>query len=701
MSSAVQTATEQIAPEEQTQLPEEKGHVVVALIATLREKLTFNGAELREQFNDWLHRAGVWYLGSAVAHMLVLVVVGLVLGSMHMVTRPVNQEAPSFDTTLDTAVLSDMSLPLELGEMTGQQAPSASEIETASTSPAGDADAGGSVSGISSPTLGRGLTGTGSGSAGSGGPGGGGSGAGGSGTHVRMGDIERVGGRGTRLNMEVPVGTKGEPSAVVDNYQQAMDRITQEILLRLSKDKVLVVWCLDQSESMKDDIKEIRQRIDRVYIELGIVKASQGDALLTSVVSYGQSMRVHTRYPTADLDKIRAAMDEVPVDSSGMEMQCQTVGYAIANHRSYVTSGRRQMMLILVTDESGNPGENYQYLENTIAEAKAARCPIYVIGREAVFGYPYAHMWTTVTGPAVGGGIASRNYLVAIDRGPETPFVEQLQTDGFHERHDAHPSGFGPYEQVRMVRETGGVFFILPSPEINLFQRDNRKYELEYMRPYLPDLSSREDYANERDKHPSRATIWQVINDLNPYKPERGQYINMRMDFSPEPAAFVNQVRTEQAKAKQYVLYLNAAEKALEGMRKEREREASPRWQANYDLIFAQLLAYKVRIYEYGAYLDAFIKNPKQADIPKPDRQLHYWRIATRQKTITGDLVSSEIERSRLAFEAVKRDHAGTPYAARADVELKRGFGVELNAVYYNPTYHPPVPVTPFVAPKL
>jgi hypothetical protein len=234
-----------------------------------------------------------------------------------------------------------------------------------------------------------------------------------------------------------------------------------------------------------------------------------------------------------------------------------------------------------------------------------------------------------------------------------------------------------------------------------LFQRDNRKYELEYMRPYLPDLSSREDYAYERDKHPARTTIWQVINDLNPYRAERGQYINMRMDFSPDPAAFISQVRAEQAKAKQYVIYLNAAEKALEGMRKERARESSPRWQANYDLIFAQLLAYKVRIFEYGAYLDAFIQTPKQSDIPKPDRQLHYWRIATRAKTITGDLTSSEIERARAAFEAVKRDHVGTPYAARADVELKRGFGVELNAVYYNPQYQPPVPLQTFVMPKL
>ena len=42
----------------------------------------------------------------------------------------------------------------------------------------------------------------------------------------------------------------------------------------------------------------------------------------------------------------------------------------------------------------------------------------------------------------------------------------------------SHPSGFGPYEQTRMARETDGIFFMLPSPEVNLVGRDNRKYEL-------------------------------------------------------------------------------------------------------------------------------------------------------------------------------------------------------------------------------
>ena len=136
------------------------------------------------------------------------------------------------------------------------------------------------------------------------------------------------------------------------------------------------------------------------------------------------------------------------------------------------SSTRRQMALIVVTDESGDRIDNDTQLERAIAEAKAARCKIYVLGREAVFGYPYAHMrWVHPQ--------TKRVHWLPIDRGPETAFVEQLQTDGFHRRYDAHPSGFGPYECTRLGRETGGIFFMLPSLETNLVHGEKRNYDLE------------------------------------------------------------------------------------------------------------------------------------------------------------------------------------------------------------------------------
>jgi hypothetical protein len=100
-----------------------------------------------------------------------------------------------------------------------------------------------------------------------------------------------------RIVEEVPEGFLGDPRAIVEDYQEAMDRITQEILINLQKSPVLVLWCFDESESMKDDQEEIRGRIYRVYEELGLVSATNSDALTTAVTSYGSGFNVHTPDP--------------------------------------------------------------------------------------------------------------------------------------------------------------------------------------------------------------------------------------------------------------------------------------------------------------------------------------------------------------------------------------------------------------------
>src|SRR4029077_19521666 len=113
---------------------------------------------------------------------------------------------------------------------------------------------------------------------------------------------------------------------------------------------------------------------------------------------------------------------------------------------------------------------------------------------------------------------------------------------------------------------------------------------LQAMRPYMPDLGPRHKYANERDKSELRRTIWKVINDLNPWNPEIAKYIEMQHYFSLKPQEFIAQAAAEQEKAKQYVIYLDQAEKALDKLKSRRDNEPSPRWRANYDLLFAQVL---------------------------------------------------------------------------------------------------------------
>lgn len=490
---------------------------------------------------------------------------------------------------------------------------------------------------------------------------------------------------------QVPEGTFGNPRSIVDSYEDAMDRITQELLWMLAKRKVLTVWCFDQSESMKDDQQEIRQRIDRVYTELGVHKAAAGDNLMTAVTSFGEGFRVHTRQPTSNPSEIRAAIDVVPTDPSGVEIMCEAVIKSIQQHRQYAARTDRQMVLILVTDESGDPANNNQYLEQAVAEAKSAGCKVYVLGREAVFGYPFAYMsWLHPQ--------TKHTHWIQIDRGPESALIEQLQTDGFRRRHDAFPSGFGPYEQTRLTRETGGVFFMLPSLESNLVRGEKRRYELEQLRAYRPDLSARMEYFQKREQHHLSRVIGKVVSDLNPWMPEVSRIIEMRVAFSRDDATFLKEARIEQQKALIYLKYLAVATKTIEDLVPAREQETSPRWQANYDLLRAQLYAYQARIYEYGAYLEFFIRNPKIVPINKPPNYfLSHWEISTRKELVTEKESRPYIDRATMLFKKLIADHPGTPWAARAEHELARGFGVELFPHYDfpNPTFTGPLQPVP------
>ena len=126
---------------------------------------------------------------------------------------------------------------------------------------------------------------------------------------------------------------------------------------------------------------------------------------------------------------------------------------------------------------------------------------------------------------------------------------------------------------------------------------------------------------------------------------------------------------------------MDQAEQALLAAAKLREQEADPRWQANYDLILAQLVAYQARIYEYGVALDAFIAKPKTAPAQKGQRFLASWRIHTMKQVRTEE-AKPYIDRARSMFSEIKNEHPGSPWAARANWELARGFGVDVRPNY-------------------
>ena len=60
----------------------------------------------------------------------------------------------------------------------------------------------------------------------------------------------------------------------------------------------------------------------------------------------------------------------------------------MVDHYSGLIRKDRRLLIVLVTDESGDDGA---YVEEARQALKKHKVPLYVIGRQSLFGYPWAH----------------------------------------------------------------------------------------------------------------------------------------------------------------------------------------------------------------------------------------------------------------------------------------------------------------------
>jgi hypothetical protein len=495
------------------------------------------------------------------------------------------------------------------------------------------------------------------------------------------------------LGADLGVGeVTGEVGAVVDGYGTAMSRISKELIRIMREEKIMVVWLFDESGSMKDDQKEIRDNFNKIYSELGIAAKEESktrardQTLLTSILSYGAAVHVLTDKPTTDLKEVQEAITKIPTDESGLENMCQTVSATIDKYALMARKADRRLCLVLVTDESGDDGAA---VEEVITRAKRAKTPIYILGRESVFGYPYARqIWKDPQ--------YDLPFWIQINRGPETAFPEALQYDGLHGRWDAFSAGFGPYEQVRIARETGGIFFVLPGKEGDLAgagSKADRQFRFQDMKEYQPLLMSRRDYDATRSASKFRTAIWKVIVTLNPHLDPQ---LNVRELYYPiTQKEFYAMGSKEVPKAIRAMGLLQKSVEILESIEPLRAQEKSPRWRAAYDLALAQCLAYRVRLFQFCLAMDQHAK--KMPALSKKDSNV--WNVHRDKKMLPPDPeqvkltkvsveeLDKQLKKAEAQYKFVMKEHPGTPWAQRAGFEMGQGFGMTFVEDFRSPLY--------------
>jgi hypothetical protein len=301
-------------------------------------------------------------------------------------------------------------------------------------------------------------------------------------------------------------------------------------------------------------------------------------------------------------------------------------------------------------------------------------------------------------------------HWLPINRGPETAMPEALQFDGLHERWDAHPSGFAPFEQARLTQETGGIFFVLPHEEQALVGKaeiDKRKFQFLDLKEYTPELVSRRKYEEMRARSKLRTAVWDVVRLLNPFTDEK-----LRIQehwYSAEQAKFKPAADEAFSRGMRAMGLLNDAAQILEKVKPLRDKEDSQRWRANYDLAYAQVLAYRVRLFQFLLQQDAFLNNFPQPKNPQNNiwdiRRVPEMLVPTeRQIKLTKvDMqeLKSQLEAAKAQFNFVIKTHPATPWSNRAEFELRQGFGMKFVEWFRDPRYDRIANDPEFKRPKL
>ncbi len=465
----------------------------------------------------------------------------------------------------------------------------------------------------------------------------------------------------------------GDPVFEVEGIGPALDQLAREILRHLKDHKLTVVWLFDESESMKDDQRSILEKFDRVSSELKKNiepgKKSAG-ALNHAIVGFGQGFDVVLKKPTLDIDEIGRAVKHLRTDMTGIENTMQAITQAVDGYAGIVGKDRK-MILVLVTDESGDDGADVEEARQAL---KRLQVPLYVIGRQSLFGYQLAHH--RYVDP-----VTHDVYHPVIHRGPETADIEIYQWDGLYDRWDEQPSGFAPWELARLTRDSGGIYFLLPSEEFMRLRQREQAYSIVQLKEYMPEYDNRMTYLEKRNGSELRRSLYQIISE--------GKNLIYRRNFPIESAELVQAAAQEGDKASQKLDLLLRMEDHLLKLKGVRDREPQRRWQAHYDLTLAQTVAFQVKAFEYRALMAEIIRKPPlPSKMPTRDMSITFVVDHDREPLAAKELTAKKYLEARKLLEDVIAKHPKTPWADLAQDTLNRGFSVKLNEWHHNPKYN-------------
>jgi len=473
---------------------------------------------------------------------------------------------------------------------------------------------------------------------------------------------------GMEVNQELVV--KGTTGLAIMELESALDRVTWEIAVNLQERKVLVVWLLDASASLDKQREVIGKRFKRIYGELDALEdigqvPRLKRPLLSAVVSYGLRTRFLTREPTHDFAKVQEALAQVEADDSGVENVFTAVTQVMRMWGKYRAVNGRRIMLIAVTDESG---DDFAMHETAIATCRRYGAKAYVVGPAAAFGRRKG--FVPYVAPENG-----QTYRLPVDLGPDTAMYENVLLPFWFDgpQYSYLSAGYGPYGLARLVKETGGVYFTTNTITMSGLSTVG-DFDPELLKPVEPDyrFGTRDEYIADLARHPLRAAVVRAAQLSRDNEPEGTPTLRMRVTAG----NFRTQASNAQRTVARSQLMLDSILMAYPpGIEKLYERESSLRWRMAFALSYGRLLAQKVRCLEYNYALAELKGARSEQDISTRSNE---WVFRPAAEVSYATNAKRMAQQAQALLEEVLQQAPGTPFATLARRELKDGFGIRV-----------------------
>ncbi|MCA9016698.1 MAG: VWA domain-containing protein, partial [Planctomycetaceae bacterium] len=401
-----------------------------------------------------------------------------------------------------------------------------------------------------------------------------------------------------------------------------------------------------------------------VYKQLGILEAAEDEnSLKTAVAAFGATTQFITKEPVSDIKEVVSQIRSIKEDTTGDENVFGAVGMVSKRWLSYKKQGRRNMMVIIVTDEAGSDAE--ASLEDTILFTKRNGIKCYVVGNASPFGRKEVMTTFEVDGykvPAIA------------ETGPETVMPERIKLpfwgqDDYKFRQLS--SGYGPYGLTRLCAETNGIYFITEDT-------DGVNFEAADMRNYHPDYIAIRDYQKKVEANAAKLAL---VKTATATQTSKRTLPTPTLTFPASSDNVLRQAITEAQKPVSELDYgLNELQVMLEQGLKDRKKITEPRWRANYDLALGRVLATRVRAFGYNTVLAEMKSNPK----PFETKGNNAWRLVPAKDVRSSPSVRKLGKQATDLLNGIIDEHPGTPWAYLAAKELEQPLGWEWKEMKMN-----------------